>query len=139
MHFNRPNVSTLDVREAVDAVNLLDDVLRLPDGLNTELQTHGAPLSSSQALRLMLARAMVERPRLLLIDGTLDALPDDALGEVLSKTHRQGNALEPADRHGTRAGDQGLPASHPAGAVADAAVVRFGKSFRLKRDERGKR
>ena len=139
VHFNRPNVSTLDVREAVHAVNLLDDVLRLPEGLNTELQTHGAPLSSSQALRLMLARAMVERPRLLLIDGTLDALPDDALGGVLSTVHRQGNALEPADRHGTRAGDQGLPASHPADAVVDAAVVRFGKSFRLKRDERGKR
>ena len=41
VHFNRPNVSTLDVREAVHAVGLLDDVLRLPEGLNTQLQTHG--------------------------------------------------------------------------------------------------
>ena len=85
----------------------------------------------------MLARAMVERPRLLLIDGTLDALPDDALGEVLQQLHRQGNALEPADRHGTTAGDRGLPASHPADAVVDAAVVRLGKSFRLKRMNAG--
>ena len=83
VHLNRPHISALDVREALDAVGLLDELLKLPDGLNTTLQTNGAPLSSSQAARLMLARAIVGRPRLLLIDGTLDSLPDETLGEVL--------------------------------------------------------
>ena len=77
MHLNRPHISAQDVREALAAVGLVDEVLQLPDGLNTMLQTNGAPLSTTQALRLMLARAIVGRPRLLLIDGTLDALPDD--------------------------------------------------------------
>jgi putative ABC transport system ATP-binding protein len=43
-------------------------------GLDTMLQTDGFPLSRSQAHRLMIARAIVSRPRLLLIDGSLDKL-----------------------------------------------------------------
>jgi ABC-type bacteriocin/lantibiotic exporter with double-glycine peptidase domain len=84
VHLNRPNVQANDVRNALEAVGLLDEVLKLPEGLNTELQTDGAPLSSSQAIRLMLARAIVGQPRLLLIDGTLDELPDDLLEPVLA-------------------------------------------------------
>jgi ABC-type bacteriocin/lantibiotic exporter with double-glycine peptidase domain len=72
------------VRQALAAVGLVDEILRLPDGLNTLLQTDGAPLSTTQALRLMLARAIVGHPRLLLIDGTLDALPDEILPAVLA-------------------------------------------------------
>ncbi len=84
VHLNRPKTSAQDVREALAAVGLVDEVLRLPDGLNTMLQTNGAPLSTTQALRLMLARAIADRPRLLLIDGTLDALPDDTLHALLA-------------------------------------------------------
>ena len=83
VHLNRPHISALDVRESLDSVGLLDELLTLPNGLNTTLQTNGAPLSTSQASRLMLARAIVGRPRLLLIDGTLDPLPDGTLSDVL--------------------------------------------------------
>lgn len=83
VHLNRPHVSAEDVREALAAVGLTDEFLRLPGGLNAILQTAGAPLSSTQALRLMLARAIVGHPRLLLIDGTLDALPDEMLDRLL--------------------------------------------------------
>jgi putative ABC transport system ATP-binding protein len=89
VHLNRPHISALDVREALAAVGLLDELLQLPDGLNTTLQTHGSPLSHSQATRLMLARAIVGRPRLLLIDGTLDTFPDDTLSTML------GNLIQP--------------------------------------------
>ncbi len=84
VHLNRPNTSPQDVRDALAAVGLLDPILKLPDGLNTVLQTNDAPLSNGQALRLMLARAIAARPRLLLIDGTLDALPDDTARALLS-------------------------------------------------------
>jgi len=84
VHLNRPQISAQDVREALAAVGLVDEILKLPDGLNTLLQTNGAPLSTTQALRLMLARAIVSRPRLLLIDGTLDPLPDEALPALLA-------------------------------------------------------
>lgn len=83
VHLNRPQVQANDVRDALNAVGLLDELLKLPNGLNSVVQTGGSPLSESQARRLMLARAVVSRPRLLLIDGTLDGLSDEVLGEVL--------------------------------------------------------
>jgi putative ABC transport system ATP-binding protein len=85
VHMNRPNISARDVRQALAAVGLLDDLLKLPRGLDTPLQTNGAPLSSGQAHRLALARAIVGRPRLLLIDGTFDAIADDVLVSILDK------------------------------------------------------
>jgi ABC-type bacteriocin/lantibiotic exporter with double-glycine peptidase domain len=83
VHLNRPRVSAQDVREALDAVGLTDEIQELPDGLNAVLQTNGAPLSTTQASRLMVARAIVGHPRLLLIDGILDALPDAMLQQLL--------------------------------------------------------
>ena len=83
VHLNRPQINASDVREALDRVGLLDEVMRLPNGLATSVQTGGGPLSSSQAKRLMLARAIVNRPRLLLIDGALDGLSDDELSLIV--------------------------------------------------------
>jgi ABC-type bacteriocin/lantibiotic exporter with double-glycine peptidase domain len=85
VHLNRTNVRASDVRDALDAVGMLDEVLRLPDGLNTVVQTNGVPLTQSQTVRLMLARAIADRPRLLLIDGTLDGLSDESLQPLLAK------------------------------------------------------
>lgn len=64
------------IREALDAVGVLDAVMSLPKGWDTELAPSGRPLAASQALRLMFARAVYHRPRLLLIDEALDAIDD---------------------------------------------------------------
>jgi ABC-type bacteriocin/lantibiotic exporter with double-glycine peptidase domain len=85
VHLNRPHVQSADVRSALEVVGLSEEILRLPEGLHTPLQTGGAPLSTSQATRLMLARAIVGRPRLLLIDGTLDGLPEELLDTILAR------------------------------------------------------
>ncbi|MEQ8846517.1 ABC transporter ATP-binding protein [Botrimarina sp.] len=73
----RPGISATDIRSAVDAVGLLDVVLSLPDGLDTKINASGRPLSLSQRRLLTLARALAGQPRLLLIDGMLDTLPDE--------------------------------------------------------------
>jgi ABC-type bacteriocin/lantibiotic exporter with double-glycine peptidase domain len=85
VHLHRSQVNFRDVRDALEMVDLLDEALRFPGGLNTELAHGGAPLSSSQAARLMLARAIVARPRLLLIDGLLDSLSDELQDRVLER------------------------------------------------------
>jgi ABC-type bacteriocin/lantibiotic exporter with double-glycine peptidase domain len=90
VHLNRTHISAEDVRDALEMVGLSDELLKLPDGLNTELQTNGSPLTASQAQRLMLARAVVGRPRLLLIDGSLDGLPDDAVAPICDRLTREG-------------------------------------------------
>lgn len=68
----RAKVGLAEVREALSAVGLLEEVARLPQGLFTQLNTGGLPLSSGQVRRLALARAILGRPRLLLLDETLD-------------------------------------------------------------------
>jgi putative ABC transport system ATP-binding protein len=70
----RRGVTPADVRDALRAVGLLEAVYALPGGLNTVLTPDGGPLSANQAVRLGLARAIVGRPRLLILDGTLDVL-----------------------------------------------------------------
>ncbi len=65
-----------DVRHALRLAGLLDDVQALPAGLQTELITNGLPLSHGQLIRLMLARAVASRPRLLILDEILDPIDD---------------------------------------------------------------
>ncbi|MFN7449850.1 MAG: ABC transporter ATP-binding protein, partial [Pirellula sp.] len=79
---NRLTVSSSDVREALITAGLWDEVLTLPNGLETSLQSDGYPLEPSQMARLMIARAIVSTPRLLLIDGVLDALPGRMRNEI---------------------------------------------------------
>jgi len=81
----RSNLSQADVREALQAVGLGHVVHGLPRGFDTNLTPSGSPLSASQALRLTIARAIVGRPRLLILDGVLDALDFRESPELLSR------------------------------------------------------
>lgn len=62
------------IRRALESVGLMEAVLKFPDGLDTRLSVGGRPLSSSQRMRLVLARAIVGDRRLLLLDESLEGL-----------------------------------------------------------------
>lgn len=70
----RESLHLADLRNALEAVGLLNEILSLPDGFETRLQPGGAPLSAGQSMRLVLARAIVNQPRLLLLDEAVDGL-----------------------------------------------------------------
>jgi putative ABC transport system ATP-binding protein len=74
VRLGRDHLSYDDVCKALSDVGVLDELLSLPKGLETILQPHSRPLSDRQASRLMIARAIVDRPRLLILDGTLDQI-----------------------------------------------------------------
>ncbi len=80
----RPWVGTAEVLSALRRSGLDRVVHELPQAADTELATGGAPLTSSQVTMLSVARALAGRPRLLVLDGVLDSLPDDAVAAVLS-------------------------------------------------------
>lgn len=71
-----PKMSLDAVRDALRLVGLHDEVQALPQGLQTELTTNGLPLSQRQVIRLTLARAVANRPRLLILDEILDPIDD---------------------------------------------------------------
>jgi ABC-type bacteriocin/lantibiotic exporter with double-glycine peptidase domain len=81
----RPHLSPGEVREALQVVGLHRVVHDLPDGLDTPLTPDGGRLSASQALRLTLARALVGRPRLLILDGVLDRLDPRECPDLLPR------------------------------------------------------
>jgi ABC-type multidrug transport system fused ATPase/permease subunit len=74
VRFGRTDLSRQKVREALDRVGLLEDIMRLPDGIDTRLMVGGRPLSASQRSRLIVARAIIDSPRLLLLDENLENL-----------------------------------------------------------------
>ncbi|MGE0448744.1 MAG: peptidase domain-containing ABC transporter [Vicinamibacterales bacterium] len=74
VRLGREHLSFEDVCAALDAVGLTEELLALPEGLNTVLQPHGRPLSDRQAARLMIARAIAGTPRLLVLDGAIDRI-----------------------------------------------------------------
>jgi putative ABC transport system ATP-binding protein len=78
LRLGRVDVGLDEIREALERVGLLDVLLHRPEGLNLRLKVSGAPLSGNQRTRLLLARALVQRPRLLLIDELFDSLDDES-------------------------------------------------------------
>ncbi|WP_413431177.1 ATP-binding cassette domain-containing protein [Crateriforma spongiae] len=80
----RSSVSRNRVREVLQDLGLWSDVMRLPNGLATPLLTGGEPLLPSQRAKLMLARAMAGRPRVLLVDSVLDCLAGEDRKQVWS-------------------------------------------------------
>jgi len=90
VRWGRSQVTLADVNASLAAVGVLDTLLRLPEGLETRLSPDGRPLSGGQARAVTIARAIVGKPRLLLIDGALDELESQLLDRVADAVfHRQ--------------------------------------------------
>ena len=83
LHLQRPDITMPQIRDALEQVGLLEEILRLPEGLETPLISGGSPLTKNQSRRLMLARAIAARPGLLLIDEILDSLPDEQAEAIM--------------------------------------------------------
>jgi ABC-type bacteriocin/lantibiotic exporter with double-glycine peptidase domain len=92
VRLGRASVGDDDVRAALATVDLLDDVSSLPQGLETELDHAGHPLSENQSRRVLLARAIAVRPSLLVVDEFLDSLPRERRLALLERL------LDPARR-----------------------------------------
>lgn len=63
-----------DIRWALRFVELEEDVDAMPQGLGTLVQRGSKGFTTSQTLRLLVARAIVMRPQILILDGTLHSM-----------------------------------------------------------------
>jgi putative ABC transport system ATP-binding protein len=83
MRLGAPLMTREQMLSALEIVGLRRRCEGMEGGLGAMLSATGSPLSSGQVVRLMLARAIAQQPRLLLIDGLLDQLSDEERTAVL--------------------------------------------------------
>lgn len=85
VQLGRREVGAQEVRHALARVGLLEEVMAMAGGLQHMVVGSGGALSTSQAVRLTLARAIAGRPRLLVLDEALEQLSEEVGQEVLGE------------------------------------------------------
>jgi ABC-type multidrug transport system fused ATPase/permease subunit len=110
LRFARPEASDDDLWDALRRVHLDDLVASLPDGLDTMVNEHGTRFSGGERQRIGLARLLLAKSRIVLLDeptANLDAESEREIQAMLSEAFADCTVLTIAHRlHTVASADQ---------------------------------
>lgn len=81
--FNDKSVSTEDLKRVIDGVQLSSFIKSLPKGLETPIFPEGKQLSSSNAEKLLLARSIIRKPKILFYEDPTDVMDEKIANEII--------------------------------------------------------
>jgi ABC-type multidrug transport system fused ATPase/permease subunit len=87
------NVDDSSIREALDLVELTEWLGNQSDGLNTRIGSGGTNLSGGQKQRLGIARALVSKPQILILDESTSALDTETESLISNRILRNMHGL----------------------------------------------
>jgi ATP-binding cassette, subfamily B, bacterial len=106
IRYGSDSASTADVREAAAMAGAAEFIDRLPDGYSTMLGRRGARLSVGQKQRIAIARALLRRPEIMVLDepaAPLDPASESDLLKTLAALAHDRIVIIVAHRAGTLA------------------------------------
>ncbi|RZT88108.1 ATP-binding cassette subfamily B protein [Pseudonocardia sediminis] len=104
--YGRPDAGEDEIRAAAAAAQVAGFVEELPEGYDTEVGERGLTLSGGQRQRIALARAMLTRPRVLVLDdatSAVDTATEAAIHDTLRELTSDRTTLLVAHRRSTLA------------------------------------
>ncbi len=81
--FNNTDCSDEDLKWALDGVQLTPYIKSLPKGLETQIFPEGQQLSSSNAQKILLARSIINKPKVLFYEDPTDAMDEKVANEII--------------------------------------------------------
>lgn len=79
----RPNATKDEIEAVAKLANIHDDILRLPEGYQTQVGEKGVMLSGGQKQRISIARALLLDAEILLLDDALSAVDGQTEYQIL--------------------------------------------------------
>lgn len=102
--YAQPHATEYDIQEAVEMAGLTSVIAQLPQGLDTELGDQGSGLSGGQRQRLCIARTLLQKPAVMLLDEATSNLDSDSerdFRDVLRRVAQQCAVIAIAHRIST--------------------------------------